>query len=385
VSTSTPDPDRRLRVAVVGCGVISAEYLEGCRQFDQVAVVACADMLEERARSRAEDFGVAMVLTPEEAIAADDVDAILNLTPPQAHREVSMAALRAGKHVYSEKPLALSTAEGRELLEAADEMGVRLGCAPDTFLGGGLQTSRKVIDDGWIGDPVAATAFFASHGYEHFHPSVDHLYGPGGGPLLDMGPYYVTAMVNLFGPVRKVTGMTRGAGATREVPAQPGTTRTIAVDVPTHAAATLEFASGVIASLITSWDVWSSRLPYMEVYGTEGSLSVPNPDLFDGEPAVLRPGPRELEDDPPRSSESWRPLPLTHRGDVGRGIGIADLADALATDRPHRASGSLALHVLEVLLAVESAADAGAHVAISHPCSRPEAMPGSVIGYPVRF
>jgi predicted dehydrogenase len=378
-------PTEPVRVGVVGCGDISAEYLRGCAMFDVLDVVACADLDPERAASMAAEFQVPRTFTPDELLGDQDVELVLNLTPPKAHAAVSRAAIDHGKHVYSEKPLATSREDAESILVAARGAGVRVGTAPDTFLGGGLQTSLKLIDDGWIGTPVAATAFVASHGYEHFHPRVEFFYDHGGGPMLDVGPYYVTALVALLGPVARVSGSATRRSDVRVLSKAANRRTEIPVRVATHVAGTLDFHCGAVVSLVASWEVWSHGLPFIEVYGTEGSISVPNPDMFGGEPRVRRPREQELQDDPPRDSASWNAVPLTHRADVARGVGVADLADGLRAGAAHRCSGELARHVLDVLLAFEQSSEEGRHVEIEHSCERPRPLPPSVVGAPMSF
>lgn len=350
-------------VGLIGCGNISDRYFKYCPTFVDVEIVACADLLPERAREKAAQHGV-RALAVHELLNDPDVDIVLNLTIPQAHAEVDLAALEAGKHVYSEKPLALDLADGQRVLASAEERGLRVGCAPDTFLGGGQQTSRKLIDEGWIGRPVAAVAFLASHGHEHWHPDPSYYYKAGGGPMLDMGPYYVTALVNLLGPVARVSGSTRISFPQRRITSEPKYGEMIDVEVSTHQAALLEFAAGLTATVVMSFDVWSHNLPRVEIYGTEGSLAVPDPNTFRG-PVLLRRA----------DAEAWSEIPLTHSDQVERSIGLADMAGAIRHKRPQRVSGDLALHVLEVMLAVEQASAGGRHVDIESSVDRPAPLP----------
>lgn len=349
----------KTRVGVIGCGNISAQYFKGCRNFPYLEVAACADLDAGRARAKAQEFGVSRACTVSELLADPAIDIAVNLTIPKAHAEVNLASIRAGKHTYCEKPLGVAREEGRRTVAAARERKVRLGCAPDTFLGGGIQTCRKLIDDGAIGRPVAATAFMTCRGHESWHPAPDFYYQAGGGPMLDMGPYYLTALVNLLGPVRRVTGSTRATFAERV--AKSGAR--IKVDVPTHVAGVLDFVAGPIVTIVTSFDVWSANLPTIEIYGSEGSLSVPDPNTFKGPVRVWRAENRE-----------WVDVPLTHSDEVGRGIGVADMACAIRSGRPHRASGDLALHVLDVMEAIEDASRSGRHVAVESSCERPAAL-----------
>lgn len=351
------------KVGVIGCGNISNAYFGGCKKFSILELAACADLDVERARAKAAEHGIPKACTAKELLADPDIQIVVNLTTPQSHVELDLAALQAGKSVHSEKPLALIRDEGISVMKMAATQRLRVGCAPDTFLGGGIQTCVKLINDGWIGQPVAATAFMLCRGHESWHPAPEFYYKPGGGPMLDMGPYYLTALVALLGPIRRVTGMTRVTFPRRMITSQPKYGTWIEVEVPTHVAGILEFASGAIGTLVTSFDVWGGMVPRIEIYGTDGTLSVPDPNGFGGPVNILRPGARE-----------WSNLPLTH-GENSRGIGVADMAYALRSGRPHRASGQLALHVLDAMQAFHEASDRGRHVDLKTPCERPAPLP----------
>ncbi len=346
--------DDTVKVGIVGCGNISPAYFKGCRAFPILDVVACADIDMTRAQARATEFGVPKACTVEELLNDPEIQIVVNLTIPKAHTEVNLKALEAGKNVYVEKPLAVKRTDGQRALTAAGELGLRLGCAPDTFLGGGIQTCRKLIDDGVIGEPVAATAFMTCHGHESWHPDPEFYYHVGGGPMLDMGPYYLTALVNLISPVRRVTGSTRMTFPERMITSQPKNGTRVVVEVPTHVAGVMDFDNGAVGTIITTFDVWAANLPRIEIYGTEGSLSVPDPNTFGGQVQVRAAGDKE-----------WYDVPLTHSDTVGRGIGVADMAYALTYGRPHRASGALAYHVLDVMEAFEDASRSGAHVELT--------------------
>jgi predicted dehydrogenase len=355
----------RVRIGIIGCGNISETYLDMCRRFAALEVAACADMLPERAQARAAEFGVGRACSVEDLLGDPTIDIVVNLTIPKAHAEVALAAIAAGKSVYNEKPLAVSRQEGEAILTAAADRGVRVGCAPDTFLGGGLQTCRKLLDDGLIGEPVAAAAHMTGHGHEHWHPDPDFYYQPGGGPMFDMGPYYLTALVSLLGPIRRVTGSARASFAERTITSQPRHGQTITVRVPTHVQGVLDFASGAIGTITTSFDVWAANLPRIEIYGTEGSLSLPDPNGFGGPVRLWRADARE-----------WREVPLTHPyTDNWRGLGVADMAGALRSGRPHRANGAIAYHVLEAMEAIHVASVEARHVTMGSACERPAAMP----------
>ena len=346
---------------MIGCGYISDRYLANARRLPAFDVVACADAIPERARERATKYRVPAVLTVDALLGDPDIEVVLNLTTPDAHAAIAQAALDAGKGVYNEKPLALSLPEGARLVETARSRGLRLGAAPDTFLGGGLQTCRALLDDGAIGVPVAATAFMLNHGHEGWHPAPDFYYQPGGGPLFDMGPYYLTALVSLLGPVRRVTGSARITFPERTIRSEPRAGERIPVAVPTHLAAVLDFASGAIGTLVTSFDVWAAKTPRLEIYGSDGSLSLPDPNTFGGPVRIAHAG-----------EKRWHKVPI-NRPYTGnsRGLGLADMAAALRGNRPHRANGDLAYHVLEVMHAVETASRENRHVAITSTCERP--------------
>lgn len=356
-----------MRIGIVGCGNISGIYFENCAKYAGLTVVACADLDLDRARRSAETFGIPKATGPEDLLANPDVELVLNLTIPKAHGDVGLAALRAGKHVYNEKPLAATRGQVNEMVALAASGGLRIGGAPDTFLGGAHQTCRKLIDDGAIGEPVAAQAYMLSHGHETWHPSPEFFYQLGGGPMFDMGPYYVTALVNMIGGVKRVTGSVRASFPTRTITTQPKAGQTIQVEIPTHLVGVFDFGNGAIGEIATSFDVWHGRSEHITVYGREGSLAVPDPNGFGGEVLI------RAANDP-----DWRRVPLTHGfRQNSRGVGVLDMATAIRTGRPHRASGELTAHVFEVMQAVIDSSDAGRHIAIE-PIERPAAFaPGS--------
>jgi predicted dehydrogenase len=251
---------KKVKVGIIGCGNISGIYLKNCTQtFEILEVAACADLIHERAQAQAREYGVPKACSVEELLQDPKIEIVLNLTTPKAHYEVSKAALEAGKHVYVEKPLAVAREDGQAILELAKSKNLLVGCAPDTFLGAGLQTCRKLIDDGWIGEPVAATAFMTCHGHESWHPDPEFYYEIGGGPMLDMGPYYLTALISLLGPVDRVTGSSRITFPERTITSQPKYGKQIKVETPTHIAGVIDFASGAVGTIITSFDVWSAQ------------------------------------------------------------------------------------------------------------------------------
>ena len=275
----------RIDIGIIGCGNISHSYLKGAARSELVRVRAVADVRMEAAHQKAAEYGV-QALTVDQLLADPDIQIIINLTVPLAHAPVSLQIIDAAKHVYSEKPLVTRHAEAEALMLAAAAKGVRVGCAPDTFLGAGHQACRRAIDAGRIGRPIAGTAFFATHGMEHWHPNPEFFFKRGGGPMLDIGPYYVTQLVNLFGPVTRVAAQTTMGSATRTVTSDPLKGSIIEVEVPTTINGVLSFANGASVTVTTSWDVWKhTRVPF-EIYGSEGSMLVPDPNFFGGEPMV---------------------------------------------------------------------------------------------------
>ncbi|MBK8899602.1 MAG: Gfo/Idh/MocA family oxidoreductase [Anaerolineaceae bacterium] len=366
---------RPVRTAVIGCGNISDIYLENTARWEILDLVACANRTLPRAQSQAEKFNVPQAKPIADVLADPEIELIINLTTPDVHAEIGLAALHAGKSVYNEKPLAISREDGRLLLQEAEMRGLLVGCAPDTFLGGGLQTCRQLLDSGEIGTPVAAQAFMLIQGPEAWHPSPEFLFQVGAGPLFDIGPYYLTALIALLGPVRRVTGSARTTYAERTIGSGPRQGEKFAVGTPTHIASILDFASGPVATLTTSFDVAVSAGTainlnnvggvLLEIQGTNGTLCLPDPNMFDGPVWVRRPGESE-----------WREIPLTHgHTSNSRGIGAADMAYALRNGRSHRANGELAYHVLDVMHGVLEASNSGHHVELNSSCERPSPLP----------
>jgi predicted dehydrogenase len=352
-----------VNVGIIGCGNISNAYFKAGKTFRLVNIVACADLIPERARAKAEEHGIPNAYTVEELLADPAIEIVVNLTIPNAHYSVCMAGVEAGKHVYVEKPLCITREEGQKLLETASARNLRVGSAPDTFLGGGIQTCLKLIQDGWIGEPIGATAFMLCHGHESWHPDPEFYYKVGGGPMFDMGPYYLTALVALMGPIRRVCGSARITFPTRTITSQPKFGTVIDVDVPTHVAGVMDFANGAVGTILTTFDVWASNLPRIEIYGTEGSLDVPDPNGFGGPVRVRRKGASE-----------WSEIPLTHPH-RHRGAGVADLAAAIQSGRPHRANGALAYHILETMHAFHDASNQGRYYGMTSSCERPAMIP----------
>ena len=355
---------RKVGIGIIGCGVISAAYLKAAQRFPVLDLRAVADLRSDVAERRGAEFGLP-AMRVDQLLKRDDIEIVINLTVPLAHTDVSLAVLNAGKHVHSEKPLGINVAEARKVMELAAQKNLRVGCAPDTFLGGGHQTARKLIDNGAIGTPVAGSAFFMCPGHERWHPAPGFYYLRGGGPMLDMGPYYITDLVQLLGPVASVMGSTARPRSERLVTSQPMNGQMIPVEVATHVAGTLEFESGAVVSIAMSFDVPKHRHSPIEIYGDKGSILVPDPNRFGGEVQVARTG------------GEFETIPLTHGHVDGefRSIGVADMATAIVTNRPHRASGTLAFHVLEVMEAFQTSANEGRRIKIENRVERPAMLP----------
>nr|WP_272213021.1 Gfo/Idh/MocA family oxidoreductase [Marinicella sp. W31]MDC2878959.1 Gfo/Idh/MocA family oxidoreductase [Marinicella sp. W31] len=336
--------------------------------FDILEVRGIADLNQAAAEARAAEFNVP-VSSIDQLMADPKVEIILNLTIPRAHVAVAMRALEAGKHTYSEKPLGISFAEGKKLAEAAAKAGLRIGAAPDTFLGGGHQTSRAIVDSGALGLAIGGTASFMRPGHESWHPNPDFYYDIGGGPMLDMGPYYITDLVNLFGPVSKVAGFATMLRKEREITSEPRRGDKISVKVPTHIAGVLSFENGAVVQVTMSFDVAGHKHLPIEIYGTEGTLLVPDPNFFKGPISLLKKG-GEFED---------YPVDMPYADDNYRSIGLADMAYAIRSNRPHRANGDLALHVLEVMEAFDIAAETGKTVEITTVTERPAPLSTSLV------
>jgi predicted dehydrogenase len=354
------------RIGIVGIGNISGIYLKNLNGMfaGRVKVAAVTDLIEERAAKAGADYGIPHIKKTEDLINSPDVDIILNITEPYNHYGVALAAVKAGKHVYDEKPLCAEREEAQEVLRIAAANKVRVGGSPDTFLGAGIQTCRKLLDDGWIGRPVAATAFMVNHGHEHWHPGPEFYYKKGGGPMYDMGPYYLTALVNLLGPVARVSGSAKKSFDTRTITSEPLNGTVIKVDVPTHIAGVLDFAGGAVGTIITSFDVYSHTLPWIEIYGSEGTLRVPDPNTFGGPVYVKR-----------FREEEWSAVPLLKDyPENSRGLGITDMAEAVAEGRPHRANGEMAYHVLDVMHGFHDSSASGTYYDVKSSCGRPEPL-----------
>ncbi|MCL2202919.1 MAG: Gfo/Idh/MocA family oxidoreductase [Defluviitaleaceae bacterium] len=347
---------KKMKIGVVGCGDISGIYLTNITGMfaANLELVGVCDLVDAKATKAAEEYKTRKYKDMHALFADPSVEIVLNLTRPYEHFDVSMAAIEAGKHVYTEKPLGATLEEGIKLRDAAAQKGVQLGGAPDTFLGAGIQTCRKLIDDGYIGKPVAATAFMACPGHESWHPDPAFYYQFGGGPMLDMGPYYTTALVTLLGPVQSVCGMTQASRETRLITSQPHNGTIVKVETPTHIAGQMHFASGATASIITSFDVHAHNLPIMEIYGTAGTLSVPDPNTFGGPVRLYRP-----------EQGTFLEFPLTFGyPENSRGLGLSDMAAAIAKGEKPRAGVDLIFHVLEIMTGFYRSAETKSHIHI---------------------
>ncbi len=368
----------KVRIGVVGCGNISNQYFNHAKLYDFIEMAAVADLNNDVAKAKAAEHGITRVLSVDELMRDANIDIVLNLTIPVAHAEIALQAIENGKHTYSEKPFGLSLEEGKKILAAAEKKGVRTGCAPDTFFGAGHQTARKLLDDGVIGKPLVATAYMLGRGHESWHPNPEFYYKPGGGPMLDMGPYYLTALQNMLGKIKSVTG---AAGIminprtithkNKEGGPGPKHGQKITVETPDHVTGTLNFANGVIGTIITSFAM--AHAPYdgghpITIFGTEGTMQVPDPNGFDGSVKVRKLGDAEYVE-----------VPLTHQKGFGRMAGVADMAKGIRANRPHRASGALAFQTLQAMLGFLESARTGKAVELIGELERPAALPTELV------
>lgn len=358
----------KVGIGIIGCGNISGAYLKAMASFPILDIRGVADLNRDLADAKAAEFNVS-ARNIDELFADPKIEIIVNLTVPKAHVAVGLQALEAGKHTYSEKPLGINFAEGKKLAEAAKAKNLRIGAAPDTFLGGGHQTARTLVDKGVIGQPVGGTATFMCPGHERWHPNPAFYYEVGGGPMLDMGPYYITDLINLFGPVAQVAGFAVAPRKERTITSEPRNGEKIPVHVPTHVAGVMAFANGAVVQIGMSFDVAGHKHVPLELYGTEGTLIVPDPNHFGGEVQFLKKG----------GSFEAQDLTSPYADGNYRSIGVADLAHAIRSNRPHRANGSLALHVLEVMEAFHTASESGRTVTITTATERPAPLSESLV------
>ena len=363
-----------LNVGVIGCGNISTTYFELASLFKGYQFKACADLNHANAEASAATYGLT-AMSVDDLLASQDIDVIVNLTIPDSHNEISTRILEAGKHVYSEKPLSLNTDEAKALAALAQQKGLSVGCAPDTFFGGTHQLARKLVDDGAIGTITSGTCHVMSHGMEDWHPNPDFFFQPGAGPVLDLGPYYIAALVNLIGPVKRVGALTSMAEKERMILNGDRHGEMVPVDTPTTIHALLEFHTGATVTLSASWDVWSHEHNNIELYGTEGTLYVPDPNFFAGDLRIAR-----------KNSDTESVAPIDHPFDVineakddekranYRGAGLADMAMAIHDKRDFRCSIDRAAHALDVMMSILESGETGQFVTINTACTRPDAL-----------
>lgn len=368
---------QKVKVGVIGCGAISARYFEMAKNFSIMEIVACADLSAEAAKKRAQEFAVPKCCSVEELLADKSIEIVLNLTVPKAHVPVAIASLEAGKHTYSEKPFGVNLADGKKLIDFATKKGLLVGCAPDTFMGAGVQTARKVLDDGQIGRPVAFSAFMMHRGVESWHPNPEFYYEVGGGPMFDMGPYYLTALLNLFGPIKRIMGAATIAIPERTITHKnrqtgekgPKFGKKITVETPDHIAGTIEFVNGAIGTIITSFaakGAHEGKQP-ITVFGTEGTLKVPDPNGFDGPVHVRRGDAAEFEEVPHAFVKGY-----------GRAVGVADMAYAVRSGRKFRSNGQQAFAVLDAMVGFLESSNTGKAYVPTAKYERPAPMPANL-------
>jgi predicted dehydrogenase len=358
---------KKFRLGILGCGAISADYLKGAVGVfsNVVEVAACSDIVVEKAEARAKEYNVPKVCSPEEMMDDPEIDIIVNLTIPAVHDKLTIACLKHGKHVYTEKPLAITRAGAKEVAKTANSLGLRVGSAPDTFMNAPVQTAKKIIEDGWIGEPIGVTAICPMRGNEYFRPDADFFYKKGAGPMLDNAPYWLNIMVNLMGPIKSVVAQSRITFPERTIKVPPRRGEKIQVEVPTFVSGVFEFETGAIGTFINSFDIWKSKTPFIEVYGEKGSLIFPDsPGLYYGELLISRFGDSE-----------WHSCPqLNEYANFTRGIGIADMVRGIQTNTPHRANLELAYHTIDVMLAFEESAEEGVKKMIASKCKKPTGL-----------
>ncbi len=360
----------KVKVGVIGCGAISGTYLGMAKNFPGVEINACADLDMDRAKAAAEKYGVPRALSVDQIIEDREIELVLNLTIPKAHVPIAIRALEAGKHTFCEKPLGIDRAEGRKVIDLAKRKNLRVGCAPDTFMGAGIQTARQLIDQGAIGRPVAFTAFMQGRGHESWHPAPEFYYQVGGGPMFDMGPYYLTALLNLFGPVKRISGMASIAIPERTITSEPKKGKKIAVETPDHIVGLMEFENGAVGTIVQSFAIidggFSGSHPIL-INGTDGAIHVPDPNAFDGTVKVRKLGEKEAVE-----------VPHTFVCGYGRSVGLADMAAALRSGRPHRANGDQAFAVLDLMQGFLDSSNSGQMHQPTARYDRPAPMPANL-------
>ncbi len=363
---------KKINIGIIGCGNISSIYMENIPRFKHLTLQACADLDMDKARSQAERFNIPKVYTVDQMFEDDEIDLIINLTIPEAHAEICLRALEANKHVYVEKPLAVSLEEGTQILQKAKEKNLLVGSAPDTFLGAGIQTAIRLIEDGEIGTPIGASAFMIGRGHEHWHPNPAFYYKKGGGPMFDMGPYYLTALIAILGPIKRLSGLTRITYPERTILSEPFAGTKVKVETPTHITGIIDFASGAVGTITTSFDAFGgSSLPPIEIYGSEGTLILPDPNTFGGTVKI-------------RKKDTFHfteiPAPQDFSGNM-RGLGVADMAYAILNQEKHRANGELAYHVLESILGFHTSSTSGTFYEMTSTYEKTERFEPSVLPF----
>lgn len=362
--------NKRIKIGILGCTEKSDIYFKTLRNFGVLDIDACGDIVLERAKQKASEYNIPKAYNINGLLSDPEINIVVNLTVPNSHAEIALAALTAGKSVYNEKPLAVNTEDAGRILKLAKDKKLLVGCAPDTFLGTTLQTCRKLIDEGLIGEPIAANAFMLCPGYENWHPEPAYLYQPGSGPMFEIGIHYITALINLIGPVRRVTGLTRTTYAERTIISKPQSGLKIKVNTPTYIAGIMNFINGAIGTIVATFDVAATQLPHIEIYGTKGTLSISYPGNYEGAINVKLIG-----------DEGWKEVQIIQGYFTEkRGIGIADMACALISGRQHRANGELAYHVLEIMNSFFESSIQGKHIDMQSTCERSEPLPKDITG-----
>ena len=359
---------KKMNIGLIGCGSISHTYLKNAKELyaDSFVITAVSDLRREAAEAKAREFGIPKVLTTEEMLTDPEIDLILNLTVPNAHRDIIIRSLEAGKHVYTEKPFGVSREDAAAIMEAMRRTGMRLGCAPDTFMGMPFQTALKAIKSGYIGRVMGANCLciHPTHGNENWHPEPFFFYQPGAGPMFDMGAYYLNMMIGAMGPATRVMCMQTMNYKERRVNTMPHKGEYIHVEVPTHVVSLIEFASGAVVTFMNTLDVWNSRQPWIEIYGTEGTLILPDPNHFTGDVLITRLG---------YGPDAWQKVPdLVEYKDTQRGAGLADMIEAIQTNRPIRPSAEMACHVNEIINGCDISAETGAAYVLQTTCDAPK-------------
>ncbi len=357
---------KKVPVAIIGNGNISPIYLENLTQTfcEDIYVKGVCDLIPERSQNARESFDIPVIYeTMYDVFKDNEIEIAVNLTRPEEHYGVAIEALKAGKNTHSEKPMSINRENAKELFSLGKEKGLLVGVAPDTFLGAGIQTCREILDSGEIGEPIGAAAFMTCRGHESWHPDPEFYYAKGGGPMLDMGPYYVSALVSLLGPVSRLCGISKKSFPTRTITSEKKNGKVIPVETDTHIAGVMEFCNGAAGTIITSFDIWRADNPRIEIYGTKGSMQVPDPNGFGGPVKITR------------GSGEWQEVPVTRPySDNSRGLGVWDMAKALRLGEPHRTNGSFAYHVLDIMLGFTDSSNSGAFYTPQSSCERPAAM-----------